>query len=224
MKTTFSMLVAAGLALAAPALAETKPAPAQEQGHGHAHDHAKEGTSTAKQIYKGYFQDSEIADRALSDWEGDWQSVYPLLVAGKLDPVMAHKAEKGDKTAEEYRAYYDIGYKTDVDRIEITGDRVTFHRGAGAVSGIYAADGHKVLTYEKGNRGVRFIFRKTEGGAGAPAFIQFSDHIIAPQKADHYHLYWGEDRAKLLEELTNWPTYHPAALSADEVVHEMVAH
>ena len=137
---------------------------------------------------------------------------------------MAHKAEKGDKTAQEYRAYYDIGYKTDVDRIEIHGDRVSFHRASGVISATYADDGHEVLTYEKGNHGVRYSFRKVEGDAAAPDFIQFSDHAIAPVKAGHYHLYWGDDRAAVLQELTNWPTYYPAALTGDEVVHEMIAH
>ncbi|MCR6719457.1 MAG: metal-binding protein ZinT [Chitinophagaceae bacterium] len=47
---------------------------------------------------------------------------------------------------------------------------------------------------------MRFIFKKVEGDADTPQFIQFSDHRIAPAKADHYHLYWGNDRAALLEE------------------------
>jgi zinc transport system substrate-binding protein len=183
-----------------------------------------EPSEAEMQIYKGYFEDSQIQPRALSDWEGDWQSVYPLLTDGTLDPVMAKKAEGGDKTAEEYKAYYDIGYKTDVDRILIAGASVTFHRGATAVTGQYADDGYEILTYEKGNRGVRFIFKKVSGDAEAPAFIQFSDHAIFPVKAGHYHLYWGEDRTALLSELTNWPTYFPAALSAAEVLDEMMAH
>ena len=32
------------------------------------------------------------------------------------------------------------------------------------------------------------------------------------------------DRAALLEELTNWPTFYPAALSDDAIVAEMLAH
>jgi zinc transport system substrate-binding protein len=71
---------------------------------------------------------------------------------------------------------------------------------------------------------VRFIFKKSGGDEKAPAFVQFSDHAIAPQVADHFHLYWGDDRALLLEELTNWPTYYPSALSARDVVEEMLAH
>lgn len=200
--------------LPAAAMADQKPAAAA-----HSHDHGGDKT-----VAKGYFEDSQIQDRSLADWEGEWQSVFPLLEAGKLDGVMAHKAEHGTKTAEGYKDYYRTGYKTDVDRITIAGDTVTFTRASGAVTGQYASDGHETLTYEKGNRGVRYIFKKVAGDAGAPAVIQFSDHKIAPQKADHYHLYWGEDRAKVLKELTNWPTYYPAALTEAQIVEEMSAH
>lgn len=209
-----AVAVGAVLAMSGPALAQQ----AQKSDHTQSHDHAKSDVS------KGYFEDAQVQGRTLDDWQGRWQSVYPYLVDGTLDPVMAHKAEHGDKTAEEYRAYYEIGYKTDVNLIDIDGDMVTFHRGDDVMTGRYVSDGHEILTYAKGNRGVRFIFEKAEGDAAAPQFIQFSDHIIAPQKADHYHLYWGDDRAKVLEELTNWPTYYPANLSAAEIVAEMNAH
>jgi len=71
---------------------------------------------------------------------------------------------------------------------------------------------------------VRYIFEKTDGDAAAPAYIQFSDHRISPASADHYHLYWGNDRAALLKEVTNWPTYYPASMDGDAIVHEMLAH
>lgn len=218
----------AGTLAVATMLLFAHPVLAHEAGHDHAgHDHAHGGDHAHHhddKIYNGYFEDSQVADRPLSDWEGAWQSVYPLLQNGALDPVMAHKAEAGDKTAKDYHDYYDIGYKTDVDRIVISGDSITFHRGDASAAGRYASDGHEILTYEKGNRGVRFIFRKTEGDDAAPSFIQFSDHIIAPEKSDHFHLYWGDDRAALLQEVTNWPTYYPASLSSDGIVTEMLAH
>ncbi|MBD0415140.1 zinc metallochaperone AztD [Oryzicola mucosus] len=193
-----------------------------EEAHAHSHEHAH--SHGDDQIYKGYFEDSQIKDRALSDWEGDWQSVYPYLQDGTLDPVMAHKAESGEQTAEEYKAYYEVGYKTDVERITIDGDIVTFFKDGKPLKARYASDGHEILTYEKGNRGVRFIFKKVEGDADTPEYFQFSDHKIAPAKADHYHLYWGDDRAALLKEVTNWPTYYPSSLNAKEIVEEMMAH
>lgn len=185
--------------------------------HDHAHNHDDP-------IYKGYFEDSQVKERALSDWAGDWQSVYPYLQDGTLDPVMEHKAKQGDQSAGEYKAYYEIGYRTNVERIEIKGDTVTFYEKGKPLQARYAADGHEILTYKKGNRGVRFIFKKVEGDQAAPQYIQFSDHKIAPERADHYHLYWGNDRAALLEEVTNWPTYYPSTLSAKEIVREMMAH
>lgn len=188
------------------------------EDHDHAHSHGD------PQIYKGYFEDSQVKDRPLSDYAGEWQSVYPYLQDGTLDPVWEHKAESGSMTAEEYRAEYEVGYKTNVERISIKGDVVTFYEGGKPLKGRYAYDGKEILTYKKGNRGVRFIFKKEDGDANAPQFIQFSDHGIAPAKADHYHLYWGNDRTALLQEVTNWPTYYPAALSAKQIVDEMKAH
>ena len=82
----------------------------------------------------------------------------------------------------------------------------------------------EILKYKKGNRGVRYIFKKTTGDTSAPQFIQFSDHTIAPQKAGHYHLFWGNDRNAVLAELTNWPTYYPASLNAKQIVDEMLEH
>jgi zinc transport system substrate-binding protein len=196
----------------------------QAVAHDHKHDHGHDHSHAEKSVQDGYFEDAQVQSRPLSDWQGDWQSVYPLLADGTLDPVMAHKAEHGDKTAGEYRAYYETGYKTDVDRIAIAGDRVTFRRGDQSVQGRYESDGHEILTYAKGNRGVRFIFEKVGGDEAAPRFIQFSDHRIAPEASDHYHLYWGDDRAALLEEVTNWPTYYPASLDAEGIVAEMTAH
>ena len=217
------------LLVAPPAMAQANnaaPAPASAHGHDHAHEHSHDAKSAsdAKSVYKGYFEDSQIRDRTLADWQGDWQSVYPHLAGGTLDPVMAHKAEHGDKSAADYRAYYETGYRTDVDRIVIDGDRVSFHRGEVAVSGQYASDGHETLVYKKGNRGVRYIFRKVSGDADAPQFIQFSDHAIAPVKAGHYHLYSGDDRAALLDNVTNWPTYYPRTLDGAQIVAEMLAH
>ncbi|WP_238371574.1 metal-binding protein ZinT [Heliomarina baculiformis] len=212
--TTAAFLLAPIQAQAEQAAKDTS---AHTHDHAHSHDHDPD-------IYKGYFDDDQIEDRALSDWSGDWQSVFPLLQDGTLDKVMTHKAEHGGKSADEYKAYYSVGYETDVDRIEIKGDTVVFHRGDEVVTGVYESDGYEILTYKKGNRGVRFIFEKTTGDEAAPGYIQFSDHRVAPAKADHYHLYWGDDRAALLEEVTNWPTYYPSARDGEEIAAEMMAH
>ena len=187
----------------------------------HSHPHEEE----AEQIHAGYFEDSQVQDRFLSDWEGDWQSVYPYLLDGTLDEVFAHKAEqKGNMTAEQYKKYYEIGYKTETERIVIQGDRVTFFKNGKEYEGEYWYDGYEILTYEAGNRGVRYIFKLAEPTEGLPLYIQFSDHDISPTDASHYHLYSGEDREAMLEEVTNWPTYYPSDMDGHTIAHEMMAH
>lgn len=200
-----------------------------DDDHNHEHDHEhthgdEEQAVKEKQIYSGYFEDSEVTDRPLTNWAGDWQSVYPYLLDGTFDEVFAHKASGGEKTVEEYKEYYTIGYKTDVSHIEIADQTITFYKGDEAVAGTYEYDGYEILTYAKGNRGVRYIFKQTDNASKAPAYVQFSDHIISDKVAGHYHLYFGDDRAQLLEEMENWPTYYPRAMSGDDIVEEMIAH
>lgn len=196
-----------------------------EHTHNHAHDHSSKAGNN-KTAAKGFFADSDVKDRSLSDWEGDWQSIYPLLKTGALDSVMAHKAEqKKDKSADEYKQYYDTGYKTDIQRLLIKNDTFTFYQNDNTYSAQYKYDGYRILTYQAGNRGVRYQFTKQQGDAQAPGFIQFSDHIIAPQKVDHFHIYSGnEGHQKLSEELHNWPTYFPSAWSQDNIIHDLMAH
>ncbi|MDK6856781.1 ZinT/AdcA family metal-binding protein, partial [Aerococcus sp. UMB7533] len=78
-------------------------------------------------VQAGYFDDADVADRTLADWQGDWQSVEAYLADGTLDPVMELKAVKseGEKSAEDYKKYYQEGYKTDLKAIQIDGDQIT---------------------------------------------------------------------------------------------------
>ncbi|MGG3640571.1 metal-binding protein ZinT [Bacillus gobiensis] len=196
-----------------------------EHDHDHEHDHSHAHDEETEKIYEGYFEDSQVKDRSLSDWEGDWQSVYPYLQDGTLDEVFSYKAEhEGDKTAEEYKEYYNKGYKTDVERILIQQDTVTFFKNGEENSGEYIYDGYEILTYDAGNRGVRYIFKLAEKVEGLPQYIQFSDHSIYPNESDHYHLYWGDDRKALLDEVKNWPTYYPSEMDGHDIAHEMMAH
>ena len=179
----------------------------------------------ANDTSNGWFLTQDVKDRDLSDYEGEWQSVYPLLKEGKLKKVMQVKAKKGDMTEAEYNKYYDTGYKTDVEKITIKGDQITFTRNGKDAIATYKYDGYKILDYSKSNRGVRYLFTATgDVPEGAPKAVQFSDHGIAPGKAAHFHIFSGDSQDKTLKEMDNWPTYYPASMDADEVATEMLAH
>lgn len=200
---------------------QTSGSHTHESGHDHSHAHDEE----AEKINAGYFEDIQVKDRSLSDWEGDWQSVYPYLQDGTLDEVFSYKAEhEGDMTSEEYKEYYSEGYQTDVDRVVIEENTVTFFKDGEEYSGEYIDDGYEILTYDAGNRGVRYTFKLAEEVKGLPHYIQFSDHNIYPYETDHYHLYWGDDREKLYDEVINWPTYYPSEMDGHGIAHEMIAH
>ena len=202
---------------------QTSKSDTHESEHEHNHSHAHD--EETEQIYEGYFKDSQVKDRSLSDWEGDWQSVYPYLQDGTLDEVFSYKAEhEADMTAEEYKKYYNKGYQTDTDRIVIQGNTVTFFKNEEEHSGKYIYDGYEILTYDAGNRGVRYIFKLAEETEGVPQYIQFSDHSIYPNESGHYHLYWGDDREALLDEVINWPTYYPSEMDGHDIAHEMMEH
>lgn len=181
---------------------------------------------TAKTVYNGYFADADIKDRELSDYAGEWQSVYPLLKDGTLDQVFDYKAKlKGDMTAAEYKAYYDTGYKSDISNINIKGDTMEFVVNGKSEKHTYKYVGYKVLNYKKGNRGVRFLFEATDANPGQFKYVQFSDHGIAPSKAFHFHIFYGNtSQDEILNELENWPTFYPSDKSGIEIAQEMMAH
>ena len=106
----------------------------------------------------------------------------------------------------------------------IQGDTETFYKNKEEYSGKYIYDGYKILKYDAGNRGVRYIFKLAEKTEGVPQYIQFSDHGIYPNKADHYHLYWGDNREALLDEVIHWPTYYPSDMDGHDIAHEMMEH
>ncbi|GAW70204.1 zinc ABC transporter substrate-binding protein AdcA [Streptococcus mutans] len=188
----------------------------------------KPETDSDKTVANGYFKDKSIKNRKLSDWSGKWQSIYPYLENGTLDSVWDYKAKsKKDMTAQEYKEFYTKGYKTDVEKITIDGKKntITFVQKGKEHKYTYKYVGYKILTYKKGNRGVRYLFETKDKGAGEFKYVQFSDHGIKSQKAEHFHLFWGsESQDKLLEEMENWPTYYPANLTGQQIAQEIVAH
>jgi len=89
----------------------------------------------------------------------------------------------------------------------------------------YNYKGYQIYVYKSGNKGVRYFFEAADTSSGAPKYIQFSDHEIAPVHPEHFHLYFGnESFAALSEEMEHWPTYYPEGLDGDEIADEMIGH
>ena len=193
--------------------------------HGH-YSHGKPLSEIEEKAANGEFNDSDVRDRKLTDWDGMWQSLYPYLQSGDLDPVLRKKAEKDKrKSFDELKAYYRKGYATDIDTIGIENGVMEFHVGDKVSACKYDYAGHKILTYTSGKKGVRYLFECKDASSKAPKFVQFSDHIIAPRTSTHFHIFMGNtSQEALLKEMDNWPTYYPYQLKKDQIVDEMLHH
>ncbi|WP_038022902.1 zinc ABC transporter substrate-binding protein AdcA [Tetragenococcus muriaticus] len=177
-------------------------------------------------VYNGYFEDEEVEDRSLSDYAGDWQSVYPLLEDGTLDQVFEYQSKLNqDQSPQEYKEYYETGYQTDVDEIKITDNSINFIVDGENHEYEYEYEGYEILDYEGGNRGVRYNFETQDENAGEYKYVQFSDHSITPTESSHFHIFFGgESQEDLYDQLENWPTYYPEDMTKEEIAQEMMAH
>ncbi|WP_392560283.1 metal-binding protein ZinT [Orbus mooreae] len=194
---------------------------ADSHNHGHQHEQSEQ----AKLAATGIFDDKDVKDRSLSDWQGNWQSIYHYLKNGDLESVLKDKAEKNNKSIEYYQDYYQKGYKTDLEIISIDGNSIAFFTKDNANQCEYKYAGYKILTYVSGKKGVRYLFECTDKNSQAPKYVQFSDHIIEPTSSSHFHIYMGNDSQEvLLSEVENWPTFYPISLKKDDIVHDMLFH
>jgi zinc transport system substrate-binding protein len=189
----------------------------QDEEEGHDHSHEDEDFTIA-----------DVKDRALTDWAGDWQSVYPYLLDGTLDPVMEHKAEDGEKTAREYYEQYKTAYVTDVDRLSITGNSITFYRNGVPARAQYAYRGTGIITEDDGSLWVRYKFEAAgTPPKGASKYVMFSDHLYAPARSEHFHVYASDnsfDELMADTDPVNYPAYYPAGLTKGEIVAELIGH
>lgn len=189
----------------------------QESEHEHDHDHSKEVSA---------FEDDEVQDRPLSDWEGDWQSAYPLVLDGSLDEAWEHKSEDGKMTAEEYKDYYTKGYKSDYSAISIHDDHIKFTDNDGnETESDYEYTGYYIQNWSTGTKAAMYRFEAVDKESGAPVYIEFNDHIIEPDKAEHFHIRMSnESYDAIVDPEGNWPTFFDAALSPEEVCDEVIGH
>eukprot|EP00833_Pecoramyces_ruminatium_P001818 jgi/Orpsp1_1/1175850/evm.model.c7180000055455.1 len=183
----------------------------EESGHSH-----EECTTVST------FKDEEVKDRSLSDWEGEWKSAYPILLSGELDSAFEEKAKDGKKTAEEYKEYYKKGYATDVTKVVIKGNNVSFtYKDGKTVNSDYEYLGPYIIDWSSGTRAALYQFEAKDKKSGAPIYIEFNDHVIVPCTAEHFHLRMTNESFESIDAENSWPTYFPASSSASEIADEI---
>ena len=188
-----------------------------EHDHDHDHDDDEHEHSHEKKAVS--------EDRTLSDYEGEWQSVYPFMSEKFKEETASYmaKAEGFDSEDEAWDFFYK-GNETDTRYVNIKGDTIEFIKEDGTkTSGTYEYDGFYSDCW--GETSIRYQFKNTDSASDAPKYVQFDDHLNFPHKAEHFHIYCGDDAEKMLDIMYNWPTYYPAEIeSEDDMIHEFLKH
>ncbi len=193
---------------------EVKEGMQSEEEEEHAHHHGKEVST---------FEDNEVKDRSLSDWEGSWQSPYPLVLDGTLDEAWEEKSEDGKMTAQEYKEYYKTGYKTDIASVTIKGNKITYNYDNGkSVSAKYKYTGYFIQVWSGGTKAAMYRFESMDKKSAAPRFIEINDHMIEPAEAEHFHLRMSNISFDAIEDPEKyWPTFFPASMSGKEIAEHL---
>ena len=164
-------------------------------------------------------------DRTLSDYEGKWQSVYPFMDEKFKKATASYMAEaEGFDSEDEAWEFFYKGNETDIRYVNINGDSIEFIKEDGKkTSGTYEYDGYYSDCW--GETSIRYQFKNTDNASDAPKYVQFDDHLNYPAKAEHFHVYCGDDAKAMLDIKYNWPTYYPADIeSEDDMIHEFLKH
>ncbi len=184
--------------------------------HEHEHDHGDEELTA-----------EDIKDRTLSDFAGEWKSLYPYLIRGELDAYCEHKAEEDEDettTKETYLEKYKASWQCDAEKIKVEGNVITFTYADGkTVSATYTYAGYQPKLNSEGKIGsVRYQF--TTDSADAPKYVQFNDHGHEPGEAEHFHVYFGNDGFDALMNSATNPFFVKEALTVDEILDELMGH
>lgn len=195
------------------------------EGMQEAHDHLHSHTHTRhKEV--SYFNDDEVKDRGLDNWQGEWQSAYPLLMKGELDRVFEFKEQEGDKSKEEYKKYYETGYRTEYKEIIINDNMISFVDMDGNISSSeYKYVGYVLQDWSSGTRAALYRFEAKNKESGVPVYIELNDHIIEPVESGHFHIRMSSDSFDEIKNLeTSWPTFYPKELTSEQICDEIIGH
>lgn len=189
----------------------------KEGMQGHDHDHEHEHTE---------IKEEDIKDRELTDFAGNWQSLYPLLESGELEEYVEHHAEENGEPIEEVREELSEKWGCDVTEVGIDGNMISFKYSDGIQkSGEYEYAGYSPVLAEDGD--IHAVLYKYESVSGdSPKYVMFNDHGCEPAKAEHFHIIYGDDTDfdTTLKNFTYNPFFIPVGLNGEEAVEMLEGH
>lgn len=192
------------------------------EGMEHDHDHSDEAVDP-----------DNVQDRPLTDWEGAWTSIAPLLDSDALDGYLQSLADENETTLEETRAARAAAWQSDVADFTLEGDTLTVTDDAGTHSAQYAYAGYALIESDHGTS-VWYQYEIKAPTEGMPARLLFNDHSTAPaehheehegeheEEWAHTHLRYGDESFDALLARTDWSPFFVDASAAPQDVEALL--
>lgn len=183
------------------------------EGMEHNHDH-------------GEIDPDAIHDRPLSDWAGEWQSIYTSL----QDEAGAEDLAK---------------WETELSGLVIDANTIQMTTESNSTAGTYAYQGYSYIPSDHGGSvWYQFALDAPSSSEGLPAYVMFSDHDTGAHAHEetgdaheheeehehgaelpHFHMRYGNDGFDALLAIENWaPTYFPNSAGNEEILHALSDH
>ncbi len=181
--------------------------------HEHGHDHDEEIT------------EADIKPRSVSEFAGEWQSLYPVLMTGALDEYVEFQAEKKSISVKDSRAEIEAKWNCRIKTIKIKGDEITLIYDNGKKeSGSYKYAGFATKKNDQGKiSSIRHKFSLVKGNG--PKYVMLNDHGYKPVKSvEHFHIYFGNNNFDELLTTKSNPFFVDSKLDAKGCLANVMGH
>lgn len=185
----------------------------EEEHEHHHHDHDEEIT------------ENDILPREVSEFSGEWQSLYPVLMTGALDEYVEFQAEKKSIPVEDSRAEIEAKWNCGVKTIKIKGNKITLIYDNGKKeSGKYKYAGFVTKKNDEGKiSSIRHKFELTSGNG--PKYVMLNDHGHKPVKSvEHFHIYFGNNNFDELVTTKSNPFFVDSKLDPEGCLENVMGH
>ena len=184
-----------------------------EHEHEHGHEHDEEIT------------EKDIKPRKLSEFNGEWQSLYPLFRTGALDEYVRQQSEKKSISIKDARAEISEKWNCGVKYVTVSGDKITFIYDNGKkATETYTYAGYATKKDESGKiSNVRYKFLAK--GKNGPKYVMFNDHGHEPASSvAHFHIYFGDKSFDDLMNSKSNPFFVDKKLNAEGCLENLMGH
>lgn len=187
--------------------------------HDHSHSHNDE------------IKESDIKIRQLSDFNGEFVSIFKYFEDGTLDDYLNERV--GEKTFDEIKQEFLDKRTSEYATIEINGDTLTVHAESDIYTGNYIYSRYIPSVNADGDiTNVWYGYELAEPNDNMPTYLLFSDHGYGAEhdeddhdEVKHFHLRYGDESLDALMENTVWtPTFYDSHASDEEIKEAVIGH